>query len=699
MGKTRVRTRNKSKPFLLTQLLVYLHSNEKQSVLMVGKLSPMLPAKMSSFTAVVLDTQLDAALRHIASTELAHFTDFKQSGKKAIIELQPVEASEHYYYLANLFTRISTLISGRKVYRGGKVKHRLEVPTVPDDTYFQSIEQSLKTIEDHFEDLDRKLANAKTAQDSHDKKERKAAKKTAKAIKKEIEALAEEERFDLLGWEEVVKREHHLEETKTLFGKTKRTYLLYGWIPTKKVEKFATHVAEFNHGAISLEIQEHIDKPEPGHYPGDTGPLEGTIAPEEIAAPPTKQTNPKSLFSYQSLTNAFGLPNHTEIDPTWFMALGFPIIFGLMFGDVGHGILLLFFAMLGMIAKRRKVDAGEMVNYFIQGSGLIAVIAIFSIFFGVLYGEFLGIDITGFYYYIGEEAVYPYQILKYSPFGQFMKDILVQLFTFFDFEGGLNWFLNPFSPYNAWINQLPHAHPTAIWFSAFEMPEIVDPTIASPTWILFVLSIMIGFIHLSISIGFDAINKLRHRDWIHAIFGPIIWLLFLWGLAYMIFNYGINFMSWPMTDMLLFLIAPIIVMLIGGIVAFGFMDGFMETIEKLIESISNTISYTRILALNMAHAGFAKTFLFIAGVAAAEIMTIFAQLYSGELTIIMLIIMIIVGTIFVLLMEGLLSFIHTLRLHWVEAYLKFYAGTGNKYEPLTFPDQWTTTTTTSPSKK
>ncbi|MDO8124128.1 MAG: hypothetical protein Q6364_07080, partial [Candidatus Hermodarchaeota archaeon] len=97
-------------------------------------MSPMLPAKMSSFTAVVLDTQLDAALRHIASTELAHFTDFKQSGDKSIIELQPVEASEHYYYLANLLTRISTLISDRQVYRGGKVKHRLEVPTVPDGT-------------------------------------------------------------------------------------------------------------------------------------------------------------------------------------------------------------------------------------------------------------------------------------------------------------------------------------------------------------------------------------------------------------------------------------------------------------------------------------------------------------------------------------------------------------------------------------
>jgi vacuolar-type H+-ATPase subunit I/STV1 len=646
---------------------------------MVENLSPMIPAKMSNITAVVLDKDLDSVLRFIASTELVHFSDIKESNQKHLTDLSSVEASERYYYLSNLLTRISTLISNMAVYRGGKVKRRLEVPPIPDESYFQTIEQKLKSIEDEFSDLSQKLEAAETAED----------KSTKKATKKQIQSLANDKRGELLGWEELIKREHHLEETKTLFGKTHRTYIMYGWIPTKKEKKFSKKIAESLNDSVAIEIHKHIDVPEHGHYPGDTGPLEGAVAPEEPAAPPTKQKNPRFLKSFQNLTTAFGTPNHREIDPTWFMAIGFPIIFGLMFGDIGHGLLLFGFALLGMIAKRKKVDAGEMINYFIQGSGLIAVIALVSVFFGVLYGEFLGIDIS---------YLPAYQSLKYSPFGQTMAGFLINLFRFFDFDGGLNWFIDPHSPYNAWILGDPHGHPTPIWFSAFEMPEHLEAHIASPTWILFVLSIIIGFIHLSLAIGMDAINKVRHRDWKHAIFGPIIWLIFLWGLCYMIFQYGINFMSWPMMDMVLFLILPLLVMLLGGMVAFGVMEGFMEGIEKLIESISNTISYSRILALNMAHAGFAKTFLFIGGVTTAELFAILAQISGGSLSIVTFILMIFIGTIFVLLMEGLLSFIHALRLHWVEAYLKFYAGTGYEYTPLSVPDRWTTTIAAAPEK-
>ena len=641
---------------------------------------------MSNVTAIVLDTYLDSALRLLATTELVHFSDVKESRKPHLKKLQPVEASERFYYLSNLLTRITTLINDLKINRGGKTKDRIQVPEIPDQSYFEKLETNLVGIEDSHNDLTNKLAQA----------EAKGDKKLKKATKNDIKAYAAEQRLELMAWEELIKREHHLEETKTLFGKTHRTYIMYGWIPTKKAKPLNKTLDQHPGIPIALTIEGHVDEPEHEHYPADTGPLEGAVAPEEPEAPPTKQQNSRWARSAQILTNAFGFPHHTEIDPTWFMLLSLPIFFGLMFGDIGHGILLTFFALLGFMAKRRNIDAGEMVNYFIQGSGLLMMLGLSSIFFGVLYGEFLGIDITG----LQVGGTYVYQMLKVSPFGTTMRDVLLNLFRFFDFEGGINWFVLPESPYNEWlVTGGAHGHTTQIWFSAFEMPEHLPAYIASPTWILFVLSIMIGFIHLSIAIGFDAINKLRHRDYRHAVFGPIIWLAFLWGLAYMIFNYGINFMSWPLIDMVLFLILPAVIMFVGGVVVFGVMEGFMEGIEKLIESISNTISYSRILALNMAHAGFAKTFLFIGGVVAAEINSILYQIATeGVMFILMLIGMLLLASVFVLLMEGLLSFIHSLRLLWVEAFLKFYAGTGHEYKPLALPEQWTTTVKVAPTK-
>ena len=300
----------------------------------------------------------------------------------------------------------------------------------------------------------------------------------------------------LLGWEELLQREHRIEETKTLFGKTDRTYILAGWVPSKKTKDLAKTVEKECPDTVALDIVEFKEPIRHGHAAPQ---MDAEV--ETRDRPPTRLTNPKSLRSYEDLTSAFGVPSHREIDPTWFMAIGFPLIFGLMFGDIGHGAILFFFAILGMIAYRRGMDLGELGNYFLKGAGLIAVIALSSVFFGVLYGEFLGLSIAGLPWYID---------LKASPFGQIMRGFLLNLFTFFDFDAGVSFILHP--PHGGPGHELP------IWFSAFETPD--------QTWILFVLSIIIGVIHLSIAIFIDLINKVRHKEYKQAIFGPLIWLWF-----------------------------------------------------------------------------------------------------------------------------------------------------------------------------
>ncbi len=628
---------------------------------------------MKKFNAVVLDRELEKTLRFIASLGVAHFIDIQHRSEELDVKLEPVEASDRYYRISNLLTRVTALISDMGVVRGGSTKQPKEVPEAPKDSYLASLEKDLKREEDAFADLTRSLEAAQEADDKS------ARKKAEKAIKKR----ASEKRLLYFAWEELLQREHHFEETKTLFGKTKRTYIMAGWVPAKQAKDFKEAVQKHCGKSVALELGDYH---EPHHGHGEEE--------EPVDRPPTKLKNSRFIRSFEILTSAFGMPSHKEIDPSLFMAIGFPIIFGLMFGDIGHGLLLLFFSGLGFLAKKKGVDAGEMVNYFVQGSGMLMVCSVSAIFFGILYGEFLGIDIIHHSVYIG---------LRSSPFAMVMRGGLLALFRFFDFDGGVNWFIHPESPgSDAYLADHGYG---PIWFSAFESPANLPYNVASPTWVLFVLSIIIGFIHLSIAIIMDLVNKVRQREWKHAIFGPGIWLWFFWGLAVLLFTKGINFMEWfsyndpsglqpnilgsGIIDALVFLILPLIIMIVGGMLAAGVMEGFMEALEHLIASISNTISYARILALNMAHAGFAKTFLFIGGVAHTEILHIIDDLTTGQLSMMMFIIMLLVGTIFVLFMEGLLSFIHTLRLHWVEAYLKFYAGTGYAFEPLSVPSKWT----------
>jgi V/A-type H+/Na+-transporting ATPase subunit I len=88
--------------------------------------------------------------------------------------------------------------------------------------------------------------------------------------------------------------------------------------------------------------------------------------------------------------------------------------------------------------------------------------------------------------------------------------------------------------------------------------------------------------------------------------------------------------------------------------------------------LSNTISYTRILALLMAHWALILVTYTIANlVGTASILTL---VLSG--------IIIVGGNIFVLALEGLIVFIHTLRLHFYEWFSKFYGGTGTEFNPF-----------------
>ena len=96
--------------------------------------------------------------------------------------------------------------------------------------------------------------------------------------------------------------------------------------------------------------------------------------------PPTKLKNPKIFKPFEMYIKMYGLPDYHELDPTIFVALTYSFIFGVMFGDVGQGLLL---AIGGFaLYKWKQVTLGA----------IIGTAGIFSTFFGLCSAVFLALN-------------------------------------------------------------------------------------------------------------------------------------------------------------------------------------------------------------------------------------------------------------------------------------------------------------------
>ncbi|MCQ2819471.1 MAG: V-type ATPase subunit a family protein [archaeon] len=126
----------------------------------------------------------------------------------------------------------------------------------------------------------------------------------------------------------------------------------------------------------------------------------------ELIKPTFIPTN-EFLDGFQSIVNTYGTPRYKEINPGYFNIVFFPFLFGIMFGDVGHGFVLFTVSLYLLInASKIKtkyaelnsvyVNAGKDTFLSILNTGVpyryfILLMAIFSIFCGLLYNDFLGV--------------------------------------------------------------------------------------------------------------------------------------------------------------------------------------------------------------------------------------------------------------------------------------------------------------------
>ena len=433
-----------------------------------------------------------------------------------------------------------------------------------------------------------------------------------KKVSKELAKLTAKVRKDILTLHEKAQVAKDILELLRKPGGTKNFAVIQGYIPKKMEKKFKDVTSKW------MSVVEDVSDP------------------ELVKKTPTLFDNKIFVRTFEVITQSQGIPKKGESDPTPMIALMWPIFYGLMFADVGHGLLLM---GLGLVFKLKGQGNLSRWGMLIAISGAAAAIA------GVGTGEAFGFHIDHIQPFEGllEEGGALYSIswlvgvisVAELNFEQVIMILKVSLFL------GIIHIVWAF---------LLHIKKLAKEGKKTTMFTEAIPNVTLYGGIVVIMMCAIGS-------GYDVMNMYSK---IHTEAVPWV-TVFLGDWAQV----------WIITRIAgVIVIASIVVMMIGGlkhIKAHPEEGGspanvFMEVLlGKSVECLAHTISYARLGIMLLVHAALLLTvnnsFVSLGGVES-----------PGALALL------IGGNIGIMMIEGLIVYIQSLRLHLYEFFTKWYDG-------------------------
>jgi V-type H+-transporting ATPase subunit a len=375
---------------------------------------------------------------------------------------------------------------------------------------------------------------------------------------------------------------------------------------------------------------------------------------------------------FQNLINVYGIPSYGEINPAIFMIFLFPMLFGVMFGDVFHGVILILMSWY-MIRHRDKLyKEFKSIRLLIDGRYVLFLCGLSSILFGFFYSDCTAFPINIFGGRIANrksvDDIYPFGMdpdwhhaKNEMEFTNSVKMKLSIIIGFFHMGlGVVISFLNAF------------------YFSnRADLFCVVIPQAVAYTAFLGYLVFLIVYKWLCIDLAIENPSLISILVTMYTTPFTIKEPLYTGQQIVQLSIIAILLISIPW----MLLAKPIYLFRTKQVKEDEKLDVWMNqgihTIEFGIGLVSNSSSYLRLWAVSLAHTQLTKVLVqFTIGLDNVVLQIVLFPVFAFSTMALL------IG------LEGLASCLHALRLNWIEFHSKFYEGAGYQFEPLSFKQDY-----------